>query len=42
MSLDTPPEVVKGASHIIDGAGEFVIGVFIAGVQTDGGYHQHP
>ena len=28
---------VKGASHIIDGAGEFEIGgVFITGVQTDG------
>jgi L-ascorbate metabolism protein UlaG (beta-lactamase superfamily) len=30
-------EAVKGASHIIDGAGEFEIGgVFITGVQTDG------
>ncbi len=30
-------EAVKGASHVIDGAGEFEIGgVFIAGVQTDG------
>ena len=31
-------EAVKGASHVIDGAGEFEIGsVFITGVQTDGG-----
>ncbi len=31
-------DVVKGASHIIDGAGEFEIGgVFITGVQTDSG-----
>jgi len=29
---------VKGTSHVIDGAGEFEIGgVFITGVQTDGG-----
>jgi L-ascorbate metabolism protein UlaG (beta-lactamase superfamily) len=31
-------EAVKGASHVIDGAGEFEIGgVFITGVSTDGG-----
>jgi L-ascorbate metabolism protein UlaG (beta-lactamase superfamily) len=31
-------EAVKGISHVIDGAGEFEIGgVFITGVQTDGG-----
>jgi len=31
-------DVVKGTSHVIDGAGEFEIGgVFITGVQTDGG-----
>ena len=31
-------DAVKGISHIIDGAGEFEIGgVFITGVQTDGG-----
>ena len=30
-------DVVKGTSHVIDGAGEFEIGgVFITGVQTDG------
>ena len=30
-------DVVKGISHVIDGAGEFEIGgVFITGVQTDG------
>jgi len=31
-------DAVKGASHVIDGAGEFEIGgVFITGVQTDSG-----
>jgi len=31
-------DAVKGTSHIIDGAGEFEIGgVFVTGVQTDGG-----
>ena len=31
-------DAVKGISHVIDGAGEFEIGgVFITGVQTDGG-----
>lgn len=31
-------DAVKGVSHVIDGAGEFEIGgVFITGVQTDGG-----
>ena len=31
-------DAVKGTSHVIDGAGEFEIGgVFITGVQTDGG-----
>lgn len=31
-------DAVKGASHVIDGAGEFEIGgVFITGVSTDGG-----
>jgi L-ascorbate metabolism protein UlaG (beta-lactamase superfamily) len=42
VSHDAPghsnTEVVKGASHVIDGAGEFEIGsVFITGVATDGG-----
>lgn len=42
VSHDSPShnntDVVKGTSHIIDGAGEFEIGgVFITGVQTDGG-----
>ena len=41
ISHDSPghnnSEAVKGASHIIDGPGEFEIGgVFITGVQTDG------
>src|SRR5574341_549720 len=41
VSHDAPghnnTDAVKGASHIIDGAGEFEIGgVFITGVQTDG------
>ena len=31
-------EAVKGAAHVIDGAGEFEIGgVFVTGVSTDGG-----
>lgn len=31
-------DAIKGISHVIDGAGEFEIGgVFITGVQTDGG-----
>ena len=31
-------DAVKGASHVIDGAGEFEIGgVFVTGVSTDGG-----
>ncbi|HSB00950.1 MAG TPA: MBL fold metallo-hydrolase [Anaerolineales bacterium] len=42
VSHDAPghnnAEAVKGTSHVIDGAGEFEIGgVFITGVQTDGG-----
>ncbi|HAV77846.1 MAG TPA: lactamase [Anaerolineae bacterium] len=42
VSHDAPghnnAEVVKGTSHVIDGAGEFEIGgVFITGVATDGG-----
>lgn len=42
VSHDAPghnnAEAVKGASHIINGAGEFEIGgVFITGVTTDGG-----
>jgi L-ascorbate metabolism protein UlaG (beta-lactamase superfamily) len=42
VSHDAPghnnSEAVKGTSHTIDGAGEFEIGgVFITGVQTDGG-----
>ncbi len=42
VSHDAPghnnTEAVKGASHVIDGAGEFEIGgVFITGVQTDSG-----
>jgi len=42
VSHDAPghnnAEAVKGMSHVIDGAGEFEIGgVFITGVQTDGG-----
>ena len=42
VSHDAPghnyADAVKGASHVIDGAGEFEIGgVFITGVQTDGG-----
>ncbi len=42
VSHDAPghnnTEAVKGASHVINGAGEFEIGgVFITGVQTDGG-----
>jgi L-ascorbate metabolism protein UlaG (beta-lactamase superfamily) len=42
VSHDAPghnnTDAVKGASHVIDGAGEFEIGgVFITGVQTDGG-----
>jgi L-ascorbate metabolism protein UlaG (beta-lactamase superfamily) len=42
VSHDAPghnnTDVVKGTSHVIDGAGEFEIGgVFITGVQTDGG-----
>lgn len=42
VSHDAPghsnTDAVKGASHIIDGAGEFEIGgVFITGVQSDGG-----
>jgi L-ascorbate metabolism protein UlaG (beta-lactamase superfamily) len=42
VSHDTPghnnTDAVKGTSHVIDGAGEFEIGgVFITGVQTDGG-----
>jgi L-ascorbate metabolism protein UlaG (beta-lactamase superfamily) len=41
VSHDAPghsnADAVKGASHVIDGAGEFEIGgVFITGVQTDG------
>lgn len=41
VSHDAPghnyTEAVKGASHVIDGAGEFEIGgVFITGVSTDG------
>jgi len=41
VSHDAPghnnTDAVKGASHVIDGAGEFEIGgVFITGVQTDG------
>ena len=41
VSHDAPghnnTDSVKGASHVIDGAGEFEIGgVFITGVQTDG------
>jgi L-ascorbate metabolism protein UlaG (beta-lactamase superfamily) len=42
VSHDAPghnyTDAVKGVSHVIDGAGEFEIGgVFITGVQTDGG-----
>ena len=42
VSHDAPghnnTDAVKGASHVIDGAGEFEIGgVFITGVQTEGG-----
>jgi L-ascorbate metabolism protein UlaG (beta-lactamase superfamily) len=42
VSHDAPghsnTQAVKGISHVIDGAGEFEIGgVFITGVQTDGG-----
>jgi len=42
VSHDAPghnnADAVKGTSHVIDGAGEFEIGgVFITGVQTDGG-----
>ena len=42
VSHDAPghsnTDVVKGSSHVIDGAGEFEIGsVFITGVSTDGG-----
>ena len=42
ISHDAPghnyTDAVKGASHVIEGAGEFEIGgVFITGVQTDGG-----
>ncbi len=42
VSHDAPghnnTEAVKGASHMIDGAGEFEIGgVFVTGVSTDGG-----
>jgi L-ascorbate metabolism protein UlaG (beta-lactamase superfamily) len=42
VSHDSPShnniDAVKGTSHVIDGAGEFEIGgVFITGVQTDGG-----
>jgi len=42
VSHDAPghnnTEAVKGVSHVINGAGEFEIGgVFITGVQTDGG-----
>jgi len=42
ISHDAPghnnADVVKGQSHVIDGAGEFEIGgVFITGVATDGG-----
>jgi L-ascorbate metabolism protein UlaG (beta-lactamase superfamily) len=42
VSHDAPghnnTDVVKGTSHVINGAGEFEIGgVFITGVQTDGG-----
>src|SRR5262245_3541861 len=42
VSHDAPghnnSDAVKGTSHVIDGAGEFEIGgVFITGVQTDGG-----
>ena len=42
VSHDAPghnnPDAVKSASHVIDGAGEFEIGgVFITGVQTEGG-----
>ena len=42
VSHDAPghnhTDAVKGTSHVIDGAGEFEIGgVFITGVQTDGG-----
>ena len=42
VSHDAPghnnTDAVKGISHVIDGAGEFEIGgVFITGVQTDGG-----
>ena len=42
VSHDAPghnnTDAVKGASHVIDGAGEFEIGgVFVTGVQTDGG-----
>jgi L-ascorbate metabolism protein UlaG (beta-lactamase superfamily) len=42
VSHDAPghnnANAVKGTSHVIDGAGEFEIGgVFITGVQTDGG-----
>lgn len=42
VSHDAPghsnTDVVKGTSHVIDGAGEFEIGsVFITGVATDGG-----
>ena len=42
VSLDAPGhnnvDAVKGASHVIDGAGEFEIGgVFVTGVSTDGG-----
>lgn len=42
VSHDAPghnnTDAVKGASHVIDGAGEFEIGgVFITGVSTDGG-----
>ena len=42
ISHDAPghnnSDVVKGTSHVISGPGEFEIGgVFITGVQTDGG-----
>ena len=42
VSHDAPghnhTDAVKGASHVIDGPGEFEIGgVFVTGVQTDGG-----
>ena len=42
VSHDAPghnnTDAVKGTSHVIDGAGEFEIGgVFITGVETDGG-----